>query len=184
MAAPDEPRHGGRFALLQGMDLEPMMDRSLALERRAAAVYRSFAAASRSEPAMCAVWTDIAREEEAHAGSIETARRHVREDGISHTSVGGWEDVLNDVEERLGIAERLPGTATREQRLAAALDLEITELDAFRKVLLAAAKESPAQEQDDHAERLATVAERLTHDPQVRLQAALLRARARLRRRA
>ncbi len=159
------------------------MDRSVALERRAAAIYRSFAASSRDEPALCAVWTKLAREEEAHAQSIETARRHLREDGPSHTSVDGWEGALTEVQERLAAAEVLTGAATSEQRLAAALDLEITELDAFRKTLLAAAREPPAVEHDDHAERLATVAEQLAQNPKIRLQAALLRARARLQHR-
>jgi rubrerythrin len=164
------------------VDLERMMDRSLALERRAAAVYRSFATASRGDPDMCAVWTDLAGEEDAHARSVETARRHLREQGMSHVSIDGWQEALTESEERLTRAEQLGAGATREQRLAAALDLEITELDAFRKVLLAAAHESPATEQDDHAERLARVAEKVTDDPQVGLKSALLRAEARLRR--
>jgi rubrerythrin len=165
------------------MDLERMLRRCHALEQRAAGLYRSFAAASRSEPAACAGWTALAREEDEHAESIARVRRHLAEHGVSHASIDGWEEALAEVEERLAAAERLGASATADQRLAAALELEMTELDAFRMTLLAAANEGPPTEHEDHVERLAAAAEASSADPQVRLQVALLRARARLRRR-
>jgi rubrerythrin len=162
------------------MELEQLLDRCHGLERRAAALYRSFGAATRDDPKLCALWTELARQEEEHAASIERARTHLRVQGMSRTALDGWEETLAEVEERLAVGERLGGSATPARQFAAALDIEMTELDALRGVALAAAHEPAPTEQEDHAERLARVAESLSQDPQVRLQAALLRARARL----
>lgn len=164
------------------MELELILDRCHALEQRAAAAYRSFAAAARGQPEVCALWTRLAREEEAHARSIATTRADLRLGGRSRASVHGWEEALAEIEACLAVAERLGAGATTPQQLAAALDLEMTELDALRHSLLATAHAPEPGDQNDHAEHLADVAETLTDDPQVRLQVALLRARARIQR--
>jgi rubrerythrin len=164
------------------MQLELILDRCRALEERAAAVYRSFAATTRAQPDVCALWTDMAREEEQHARSITTARGRLRLQGSSRASVEGWEEAIAAVEERLAIAERLPGGSTTAEQLSAALDLEMTELESLRHTTLDAARLPERSDQTRHAERLADAAERLTEDPQVRLQVALLRARTRLQR--
>jgi len=56
------------------MELDEMLDRCRRLEERAGAVYRSYAAATRADPALCALWTALAREEEEHARAIALAR--------------------------------------------------------------------------------------------------------------
>lgn len=164
------------------MDLEHLLDRSRALERRASALYRRFAAAARRHPEVCALWTRMAREEEGHADVLDEVRADVRLRGSSRTSLQGWDEAIAEVEERLLMAERLGAGATTAQHLAAALDLEMTELDGLRLALIAAAKTAARAEQTAHAEYLADAAERLTDDPQVRLQVALVRARARMQR--
>ena len=85
------------------------------------------------------------------------------------------------MEERLAAAERLGSGATSSEQLSAALDLEMSELDALRRVLLAVTGRPDRSDPSRHAEHLAEMAEPLTEDPHVRLQAALLRARARLK---
>lgn len=162
------------------MQLDPILDRCHRLEQRAAAVYRTFAASARPQPEICALWTELAREEEQHAASIAHARARLRLGGDPRTSIDGWEDGLAEVEERLAVAERLGASASLAQQLAAALDLEMTEVDTFRHVVLAAAHAPEPGEQVSHAERLAEAAESLTADPQVLLQVALLRARTRI----
>jgi rubrerythrin len=162
------------------MQLETMLDRCQALEERAAAVYRGFAAATRAQPEVCTLWTDMAREEEEHARSITRARGRLRLEGSSRASVEGWAEAMAAVEDRLAVAERLRAGSTVPQQLAAALDLEMTELEALRRVALDAARAPEQKDQAAHAEHLADVAEQLTDDPQVRLQVALLRARTRL----
>jgi rubrerythrin len=160
--------------------LETILDRCQALELRAAAAYRTFAATTRGQPEVCALWTELAREEEQHARSIATARAHLRQGARTRTTIEGWEETIGEVEDRLAVAERLGAGATMAEQLAAALDLEMTELEALRHVVLAAANAPEPDDQSQHAERLADAAETLTDDPQVRLQVALLRARTRL----
>ena len=163
------------------MQLGPMLERCRRLEERAAGLYRSFAAGSRSDPRLCALWIEMAREEEQHARSIETTEDGLRVEDGWRTSLDGWEEALVEVEERLGAAERLGSGATASEQLSAALELEMSELDALRRVLLAVTGRPDRSDPGRHAEHLAEMAEPLTEDPHVRLQAALLRARARLK---
>jgi hypothetical protein len=165
------------------MDLDAILDRCHRLEERAGVVYRSFAVSARPEPKLCALWTALAREEEEHARSIAVARSKLDAAAGWHTRVEGWEEAITQVEERLRHAEQLGPAATTTKRFAAALELELSELEALRHTLLAASREpdADAEAQDDHATRLADAAIAMSDDPQVRLQAALLRARVLLK---
>jgi rubrerythrin len=173
--------HGSELApIRRSMRLEPILARCEGLEERAAAVYRAFAASARERPELCALWTDMAREEEQHAASIARARDRLRLSADPRLAIDGWEEAIAEVAERLGAAERLGIGASPAEQLAAALDLEMTEVDAMRHVILTAAHSPDEPAQESHASRLASAAEALTNDPQVRLQVALLRARTRL----
>ena len=159
-----------------------MIDRCRGLEERAAALYRCFAAAARTKPVLCALWTELARDEEEHARTLVRARAHVKPPESWRTRIDGWEEALTDVEERLTAAERVAATATAERQLSAALELEVSELEALRQFLLTISEvPDAAKPQGDHAARLASAAERFaSEDSQLRLQAALLGAKARL----
>jgi hypothetical protein len=161
------------------MQLDAMLERCRSLEERSAALYRSYAAASRADPPLCALWTELARDEEAHARSIALARARADATTRWRIALDGWEEALTEVEDRLAAAEQVGGEAPTHRLLAAALDLEMSELEAMRRVLLAVCSE-PSDAPEDHAVRLADAAERLSDDPHVRLQTALLRARTRL----
>ena len=157
-----------------------MLKRCERLEERAANVYRAYAAASRTDPALCAIWTELARDEEEHVRSLALGRGRLEPTSAWRTWLTGWDEALDDVEARLGSAEdAIAGTP--DAQLAAALELEMTELEALRHVVLAACREHDVSPPSDHGVRLADAAERLSDDPQVRLQAALLKARCRLR---
>ena len=160
------------------MELELLLDRCRDLELRAAAAYRGFAAASRAHPELCTLWTQLAGEEEQHAGAIARARGLLGWKGKSRVTVDGWSEALAEADECLRVAERLGADATAAERLSAALDIEMTELEAARHVALGASRVSTPAEQTEHAERLADAAEGLDDD-HLRLQIALLRARAR-----
>lgn len=165
-------------ALLQHpivMDFGTMLDRCRALESRSAALYRRFAAATREDPDRCALWTDLARDEEQHARSLDDLRKRVPIAETWRTQLVGWDDAVRGVETTLAAAERLPGDADVEQQLTAALDLELTEIEPLRQALLVTGHR-PEHLAEDHALRLAAAAERYTTDPHVRLQAALIRA--------
>jgi hypothetical protein len=163
------------------MQLGRMLDQCQRLEERAAALYRAYAASARAEPAFCALWTALAREEEAHAQAIAMAHAKLEATQDWRTHLNGWTEAMADTERRLEAAERLRGETSTARQLSAALDVELSELDALRHVVLAACREPATDGVDTHAERLADEASRLTDDPHVRLQVALLRARARLR---
>src|SRR5262249_25502767 len=157
------------------MHLESILDRCHDLEWRTATIYRAFAAGARSQPPLCALWTELAREEERHARSIERARDTLRLRGDSRMHLDGWKEAIAEVEERLRAAERLGAGSTPTEQLAAALDIEMSEIEALRHIALSAARTPDSEHQTEHAEKLATAAEELSDDPQVQLQVALLR---------
>lgn len=164
------------------MILADMLTRSRAAEEAAATLYRRWAAAARNDPRLCALWTALARDEEAHGRAIATAQRDLPVVSGWRTRVDGWRESLDTIEERLRAAERLAPDAGVEQQLGAALELELTEMDALRLLLLdLTGAPPPVEDEDSHACRLADAASALTADPGVGLQAALLRARARMR---
>lgn len=164
------------------MQLDRLLERCRLLEQRAGALYRSYAAGTRDDPALCALWTALAREEQEHAHSLTHAAARLDAAAGWQTRVDGWDKALGEVEARLAAAERLGPGATPDQQLAAALGLELSELDALRHMLLqVSGRPEPADVIAAHATRLAEDALRFSSDPQVRLQAELLRARARLR---
>jgi hypothetical protein len=163
------------------MDVNDMLDRCCGLETRSAALYRSFATAARDQRDLCALWTAMAREEDDHARMLKDVRRHVPtgEAWVTQLSTR-WDKVVREVEEKLSEAERLAGDAGADKQLVAALELEMTEIEPLRQMLVAVGRRrAPRPIVEDHALRLADAAERFSGHPEVRRQAALLRARAR-----
>jgi rubrerythrin len=163
------------------MELERLLDRARQLEERAAAVYRIYAASARIDPPLCALWTDLARDEEAHARSLASAKGGIATVTGRRPRVNGWEKAVDEIEERLAAAERLGPDAGTDRQLSAALALEMTELEGLRHLLLELSRCPEDEARGAHAERLADQAARFSQDLQVTLQAALLRARARAR---
>ena len=165
------------------MELETLLQRCRALEQRAAALYRAWAAAARDDPGLCSMWTALAREEEEHARSLSVALRSPAPTSRGCIDVAGWEDAIAAVEERLMAAERLGEGSMADQMLGAALELEMTELETMRRALVAMAGR-PDRSVEDHSRHLAETATRLSRDTHVKLLAALLLAEARVKERA
>jgi len=160
------------------VNLGDMLDRCCGLEIRTAALYRSFAAAAR-EPDLHSLWTAMAREEEEHARVLDDARAHLPAIEAWLTDLSKWSRVVGEIEAKVSEAELLAGGAAVDQQLAAALELEMTEIEPVRQMLLAASEHRPPRPiAQTHALRLADAAERFSTAPDVRQQAALLRARA------
>jgi len=174
-------RSGIVLASRASVDLGEMLDRCRGLEIRSAALYRSFAAAACDQPDLCAFWTAMALEEEEHARILDDARAHLPtiDAWLTHIS-GGWPEVVRVVEAKLFEAELLAAGAGADQQLAAALELEMTEIEPLRQMLVAVSRRRPPRPiSEDHALLLVDAAERFSADPKVRQQAALLRARVR-----
>ena len=163
------------------MELERLIGRCEGLEERAGALYRDWATRARENPRLCSLWTALAREEEEHARSLHVAGRSPAPASRGSIDVTGWEDAIAAVEERLITAERLGEGATGDHMLAAALELEMTELETMRRALVALAGR-PARHGEDHASSFAHEATRVSNDPHVGLLAELLLAEAQVKR--
>jgi len=172
---------GRTFAHFPGMELERLLGRCRGLEERAGEVYRTWAARTRESPRLCSLWTALAREEEEHARSLRVALRSPAPSSRSRLDVTGWEDAIAAVEERLIAAESLGEGTTVDHMLAAALELEMTELDTMRRALVGLAGR-PAHHGDDHAAGFAREAAKFTNDPHVGVLAALLLAETQVKR--
>jgi hypothetical protein len=157
-----------------------MLDRCCGLETRSAALYRSFAAAAHDRPDLFALWTALAREEDEHARVLNDARARLPTSDAWVTQLSPrWDEVVREIEAKLCAAERLAGGASSDQQLAAVLELEMTEVEPLRQMLLAVSRHRPPRPiAEIHAVRLADWVERYSTDRHVRQQAALLRARA------
>lgn len=161
------------------VNLGDMLDRCRGLEIRSAALYRSFAAGT-GEPDLRALWTAMAREEEEHARVLDDERAHLPTIEAWLTDLSKWHGVVGEIEAKLSDAELLASDAGADQQLAAALELEMTEIEPVHQMLVAASEHRPPRPiAQSHALRLADAAERFSTDPHVRQKAALLRARAR-----
>jgi rubrerythrin len=158
-----------------------MLDRCCGLETRSAALYRSFAAGARDHPDLRALWTAMADEEEEHARILDGLRGRLPTIEAWLTQISGkWPEVVGVVDAKLAEAELLPGDASADQQLAAALELEMTEIEPLRQMLVGLSQRRPPRPiAESHALFLADAAERLSADPNIRRLAALLRARVR-----
>ena len=150
-------------------------------EERAAALYRSFAAAHLDDRELAALWTALAADEDEHARSIREAQDGLTSQERDSTAVEGCEAALADVDDRLRHADSLGTDITPDRRLAAALDLELSELEALRRLCLhASGVTCTTTAEHSHLRRLADTAMRRSHAGNVRLTAAVLLARYRL----
>jgi hypothetical protein len=163
------------------MRLPDLLDRCGALEERAAGLYRSFGAAQLDDHELAALWTALAADEDEHARSIRAAQNGLTPRERDSTAVEGCDAALTDVAERLRHAETLGADGTPDSRLAAALDLELSELEALRRLGLRASGGLGTMAADhSHLHRLADTAMRRSRNGHVQLAAALLLARERL----
>lgn len=163
------------------MRLAELLDRCLALEERTAALYRKFAAARAEDRELVELWTTLAADEDEHARSIRNAQRDLGPEEGELSTVEGCQAALADVAGRLRDADALDANATPSRHLAAALDIELSEIEALRRLSLRASRQQRVPDQDHaHLRRLADTARRRSQDGHVRLAAALLLARERL----
>ena len=163
------------------MRLAPLMDRCIALERGAAALYRRFAAETDAGDPLRDTWRHLAEEEDEHAAQLVVAAATV-DPRVAHESrVEGWEEALTRAE---GVLARAAAGAVRtsDERLGLALDLERSEIDVVRRIVLATAHEDlgAAGATGEHARELAALAMRHSADEAVTFKAALVRAHGRI----
>ena len=152
------------------MVMKDTLDRCCDFETRSAALYRSFAAGASDQPDLCALWTAMAGDEADHARLLNDTRHRLptSEGWVTHLS-GRWDKVVREVETKLSEAERLSPGAGVDQQLAAALELEMTEIEQVCQMLVAVGRRRPPRPiAETHAPRLADAAERFSVHPHVR----------------
>jgi hypothetical protein len=164
--------------------LADFLDHAEALETRTAALYRRFAAEQLDDADLATLWAELAAEEDSHAASIREARSRLTPPERDLSTVSGCEEALADIMDRLRRAESLGcdgSDVSADRRLSVALDIELSELEALRRLALHASGLSDGAPTDQtHVHRLADTARRRSRDEHVRLGAALLLARERL----
>jgi rubrerythrin len=160
--------------------LAAILDRCLAVERRAGALYRSFAACTEPHD-LRAAWLRLAAEEDEHAAAVAIARATVDPAVGALSQVDGWDEALVRAEGVLSQAEQASPYSSDDQ-LALALELESTEIDMLRQALLQTSGQAgeAGAATSGHALALADLAARHSSDPRVRLREALVRAHHRL----
>jgi len=163
------------------MELAAILERSIAVERRAGGLYRRFAAAPDARGGLRTVWLRLAAEEDEHAAALTLALATLDPAVGARSRVEGWDDALARAEEVLADGERVLAPSLDDQ-LALALDLERTEIDALRELLLALSDQAveTGTATSRHALELADVAARHSTDPRVRIREAMVRAHQRL----
>lgn len=163
------------------MRLAQLLHQAGTLEERAAALYRRFATEQFDEPALAALWTALAADEDAHARSIRDAQSQLTAAERELSAVAGCEAALTDIAQRVRQAEALDPDATLDRRLSAAIEIELSELESLRQLALHASSISGTPPMDhSHVHRLTDAARQYSRDGHVRLAAALLLARERL----
>jgi rubrerythrin len=163
------------------MQLAAILDRCVAVERRAGGLYRRFAAASGAHHDLRAVWLRLAGEEDEHAAALAIARATLDPAVGARSRIEGWEDALARAEQVLAEGDRTTSPSVDDQ-LALALDLERTEIDVLRELLLELSDQAveTGAATSRHALELADVAARHSSDARVRLREAMIRAHQRL----
>jgi hypothetical protein len=150
------------------------------MEERAAALYRRFAREARPESPYAPLWQEMAREEDEHAAGVLDASWTLPSHQGWRVNLEGWTDAMREIELRLERAEQLPPTASDDDRVSAALEIELGEMDALRHAAIGAACGQRPDDDDDHLSRLAETAAAASSDGHVLALANIARARRRL----
>ena len=127
------------------------------------------------------VWQRLAGEEDEHAASLVTARATLDPAVGTESRIEGWDELIAAAERVLDRGERLASPSLDDQ-LVLALDLERTEIDVLRQVLLGLAglAVDTGAATSRHALELAEVASKHSGDARVRMREALIRAHEQL----
>ena len=162
--------------------LADLHGRLLANEERAARVYRAYAKAAGRAQDLRSLWNDLARDTEAHVRSFAEARPVSASRGHRATGLDGCEEAIAAIEQRLLAAEEQADHGNDDDRLIAALELEVTALDLLHAAPFPAGPS--ASERLEIAVRVGGLIARHSDEVHLIIHAAELIARARGRLRA
>lgn len=164
------------------MDILPLLDRCIAVERTVSEVYDVLARRAEGDSALREFWGAMAQDERQHARKLETWRAlAASEDPAHRTAAEGFEAGLREVEELVAEAWRQAEGAS-SPAFAIALEIEMSELDAIYSTLLQSSPlsrypdvaETRRREIDPHHEALMRAVRARSRDEQNLTRAALV----------
>jgi rubrerythrin len=128
------------------MDILPLLDRCIGLERSAGEVYRTLARRTRGDAELAAFWDGMASDEDGHARALADCREHVVRAAREHPPrADGFADDVAELEDVVAAARVRAATAdSPDEGFAIALALEGSELDAVYGTLTRALRSSGA----------------------------------------
>ena len=133
------------------MDILPLLDRCIAIERAAGEIYSTLARRTVGDSELQQFWTAMADDELRHAGKLETWRKLSAAQPPEERAVAeGFEAGVAEIEELVAKAqEEVHHVSSTDDGFAIALELEMSELDSIYTTLL---QSSPLARHADVAE--------------------------------
>jgi len=172
---------------IPSMDILPLLERCVALERGAAEFYERLAARFTHDAELRALWSAMAADERTHAEKLETWRALAeREPAERREHASGFAQDVEDLEQLLEETRAAAASVkSADEAFALALALETSEIDTIYTKLLQSSpiarfpdvEETVRRETTGHHEALARVVQRRSRDDGNLLRAALLCAR-------
>ena len=133
------------------MDILPLLDRCIAIERSAEQIYTALARRTEGDSELQQFWTAMADDERGHARKLEAWRQLSAAQRPEERSVAeGFDVVVTEIEALVKQArEEVDHVSCADDGFAIALELEMSELDAIYTTLL---ESSPLARHADVAE--------------------------------
>ena len=133
------------------MDIVPLLERCIAVERQVGEVYDRLAERAAGDSELREFWGAMAQDEREHARKLEAWRGLAATEDVAHRSAAaGFEADLAEIEQLVAEAGRqAAGVQSVDDAFAIALELEMSELDAIYTTLL---QSSPLSRYSDVAE--------------------------------
>jgi rubrerythrin len=169
------------------MDILPLLDRCIAIERSAEQIYTTLARRTEGDSELQQFWTAMADDERRHARKLEAWRQLSAAQPPEERAVAeGFDAGVTEVEELVTRArEEAEHVSCADDGFAIALELEMSELDAIYTTLLqssplsrhADVAETQQHELAGHHEALVRAVRARSRDEQNLTRAALIAAK-------
>jgi rubrerythrin len=169
------------------MDILPLLERCIAIERTAGEIYATLARRTVGDSELRQFWTAMADDERRHAAKLEAWRQLSAAGRPEERAVAeGFEEGVAEIEELVARArEEVEHVASADDGFAIALELEMSELDAIYTTLLQSSPfsrypdvaETQQREVADHHEALVRAVRARSRDEQNLTRAALIAAK-------
>jgi len=166
------------------MDIIPLLDRCIAIERAAAEIYGTLAEQAEGDSELRQFWKAMADDERLHAGKLTAWRELViATPGPERAVAEGFGEDVAEIEEFVGRArEQSKHVSSADEAFAIALELEMSELDAIYTTLLQSSplsrypdiEETRRCEVEGHHEALVRAVRARSRDEQNLTRAALI----------